>query len=217
VVDARTVDIQEAEVWLADAVRLAVAVDERAAAVELAAYAETLPSQDDIPHRKGAALHCRGLLDADPGLLFDAADCYTAASRPFPRAQALEAAAALLAERGEVASAKVPCISAMDGYVALGAAWDLTRARARFRRYGLRQPTRRRKRPATGWEALTPAEARVAELVAQGLSNPEIAKELVVARPTVGYHVTKVLAKLQVRSRIDVARAAAVRSQQAAP
>jgi DNA-binding NarL/FixJ family response regulator len=126
----------------------------------------------------------------------------------------LEAAAALLAEQGDVAAARAPCVAALDGYAALGATWDLTRARARFRPYGLRQPTRRRTRPATGWEALTPAEAKVADLVAQGLSNPEIAKQLVVARATVEYHVAKVLAKLQVRSRVDIARAAAARPAQ---
>jgi DNA-binding NarL/FixJ family response regulator len=43
------------------------------------------------------------------------------------------------------------------------------------------------------------------------MSNPEIAKELVVARPTVETHVARVLAKLQVRSRIDIARVAATR------
>jgi DNA-binding CsgD family transcriptional regulator len=82
-----------------------------------------------------------------------------------------------------------------------------------FGRHGLRPAARRRKRPATGWEALTAAEARVAELVARGRPNPEIAAELVMSRRTVEAHVAKVLAKLQARSRVDIVRAAVARTQ----
>jgi len=204
----------ETETWLAHIVRLAVGQGDRTTAADVARRAQELVATGVTPSRVAAAAHCRGLLDADPALLLQAADGYAAASRPLSRAQALEAAAALLAEQGDVAAARAPCVAALDGYAALGATWDLTRARARFRPYRLRQPTRRRTRPATGWEALTPAEAKVADLVAQGLSNPEIAKQLVVARATVEYHVAKVLAKLQVRSRVDIARAAAARPAQ---
>jgi len=102
--------------------------------------------------------------------------------------------------------------AALDAYTALGAVWDLNRMRARFRPYGLRQYTARPRRPTTGWAALTPAEAKVAELVAAGLSNPEIANQLVISRRTVATNVGHVLAKLQVRSRTALARAHADRS-----
>jgi len=201
----------DTEAWLADIVRLAVDEGDHGTAADAVRRAEACAAAGSTASRVATAAHCHGLLDADPALLLQAADGYLAAGRPLLRAQAMEAAAALLAERGEVAAARGPCVAALDGYAALGATWDLSRARARFRPYGLRQPTRRRTRPATGWEALTPAEAKVAELVALGLSNPEIAKRLVVARATVELHVTKVLAKLEVRSRVDIARAAAAR------
>jgi DNA-binding CsgD family transcriptional regulator len=71
---------------------------------------------------------------------------------------------------------------------------------------------RRPRRPATGRDALTPAEAKVAELVAAGRSNPEIADELMLSRRTVATHVGRALAKLQVRSRLELARAAADRA-----
>ena len=100
-------------------------------------------------------------------------------------------------------------IEALGIYDALGAAWDVQRARSRFRAVGLRTGRagrRRRDRPATGWDALTPMEVRVAALVADGLSNPGIAEQLVQSRQTVEYHVSHVLTKLGAKSRTDIAR-----------
>jgi DNA-binding CsgD family transcriptional regulator/MoxR-like ATPase len=202
----------EAEAWLAHVVRLAVDEGDRATAIAAAGRADEFVAAGSTPRRMAAAAHCRGLLDADPSLLVEAADGYATASRPLPRAAALEEAAALLAGCGDTAAARAPFIAAIDIYTRLGAAWDVTRIRARFSPYGLRQPTRRLNRPTTGWEALTAAEAKVADLVAAGLSNPEIAAELVVSRRTVEAHITRVLAKLQIRSRVDLARVAALRS-----
>jgi DNA-binding NarL/FixJ family response regulator len=52
---------------------------------------------------------------------------------------------------------------------------------------------------------LTPAESRVAELAAQGLSNKEIAQALVVTVSTVEFHLSKTYAKLGIRSRAQLA------------
>jgi len=53
--------------------------------------------------------------------------------------------------------------------------------------------------------ALTPPEEAVATLVARGLSNREVAAELYVSMKTVQYHLTRIYAKLGVRSRTELA------------
>ncbi len=53
----------------------------------------------------------------------------------------------------------------------------------------------------TGWEALTPAEARVAELATDGTTNQEIARALFVTEKTVEGHLARVYRKLGIRSR----------------
>ena len=62
-----------------------------------------------------------------------------------------------------------------------------------------------RKRPTSGWASLTPAERDVVRLVADGLSNNEIAARLFVSRRTVQTHLTHVYAKLDINSRVQLA------------
>jgi DNA-binding NarL/FixJ family response regulator len=77
---------------------------------------------------------------------------------------------------------------------------------ARLRRVGVRYTAYApRRRVKSGWDALTETEQRVAELVAEGLSNPEIGLRLFVSRRTVQCHVSSILAKLSLKSRIELA------------
>ena len=142
-------------------------------------------------------------------LVLSAAAFFQETGRPFYRAQALEDAAALEAGRGELAAARRYLARALGVYTALGAAWDVERAGARLRPYGVRPRRADPARPVSGWEALTPTEVKVAYLVADRLSNPDVAAELFLSRYTVQTHVSNILAKLGARSRKEIIREAA--------
>lgn len=68
-----------------------------------------------------------------------------------------------------------------------------------------------RKRPAAGWESLTPTELSVVELAAQGLTNAEIAKRLFMTSGTAKVHLHHVFAKLGVTRRAELAARATER------
>ncbi|MPZ26641.1 MAG: AAA family ATPase [Micromonosporaceae bacterium] len=59
--------------------------------------------------------------------------------------------------------------------------------------------------PGAAGEVLTPREREVAILLAEGLTNSEIARRLVISRKTVAVHVSHILGKLEMSSRTQVA------------
>ncbi len=71
-----------------------------------------------------------------------------------------------------------------------------------LRRLGVRRGTRgQRRRPASGWESLTETERDVSILVANGLTNREVARRLHISPHTVNIHLRHVLQKLNVSNR----------------
>jgi predicted ATPase/class 3 adenylate cyclase/DNA-binding CsgD family transcriptional regulator len=68
-----------------------------------------------------------------------------------------------------------------------------------------------RTRPHHGWASLTPTEHRVVALVAEGLTNPDIGKRLLMGRATVKTHLEHIYTKLAIHSRAELAAQAATR------
>jgi len=65
---------------------------------------------------------------------------------------------------------------------------------------------RRRGRPATGWTSLTETEQQLTALVAQGLTNRQIAQRQLISPGTVKTHLSHIFAKLGVAGRRELAR-----------
>lgn len=191
-------------------VRLALETGDRATAEAAAAFCADVADHDPTPRNIGMADHCRGLLAVDPVQLLAAAGRLRAVGEVAHLGTVLEDTAVVLAEQGDTAKARACYLEAVDVYLGLGADRDLRRADARLRAVGIRRGQRGpRRRPTSGWAALTPTERHIADLVAAGKSNPDIANELLLSRRTVQTHVSHILAKLNVRSRVEVASQAA--------
>jgi DNA-binding CsgD family transcriptional regulator len=191
-------------------VRLALAVGDADTAGAATQAAADEAEREPLPVKGAVAGHCRGLLTADPVPVLAAADYHGSAGRPLRRAEALTDAAALLASRGDTPSAREAFNEAIGLYRGLGAQWAIRSASARLSGYGIRPRQHgHRARPAHGWESLTPTEAKIARLVADGRSNPEIAAEQVLSLGTVRIHVSRILTKFGARSRMEFASSVA--------
>jgi DNA-binding NarL/FixJ family response regulator len=78
--------------------------------------------------------------------------------------------------------------------------WE-ERARAELRASG----ETIRRRDLSTLEELTPQELQIARLVADGMTNREIAAQLILSLRTIDYHLRKVFTKLRITSRSDLA------------
>src|SRR5579859_1024764 len=206
-------EVEEIEALLADAVRLAIEVGDVATGQTLAGHADALAAGSQIAHRQADALYCRGLVDHDAARLLAAAERYDDAGRPLQTAKALEAGAGHFVDADDRDQARAAFTRAVEVYAALGAAADVARLQATFRAHGIRRgPHAKHRRAQSGWDSLTATEIKIAAFVEEGLSNPEIAARLLLSRRTVATHVSHILKKLDVHSRIDIAREAALRT-----
>jgi DNA-binding CsgD family transcriptional regulator len=201
--------------FAADLVRRAVGANDRQRAEQATTAIEELAARNPaVATLTGAALRCRGLLEDDAEVLVRAVSAYRTGPRPLERALACEDAASALAHAGRIGKARPLLDEALGLYEGLGASWDLARLAARLRGLGVRPGQRGpRKRPESGWDSLTATELTVVRLVAEGLSNPEIADRMFISRGTVHTHVSHILAKLGLSSRVGLATEASRRDR----
>ena len=149
------------------------------------------------------ATRCRGLVAAAEGevvraasLLDRAVEEHKGVGDPFGTARALLGLGIVRRRARKKSGAREAIQAALDGFEELGAAAWAEKARSELGHIG----GRRRE------EGLTPAERRVAALVAEGHTNREVAAALFLAERTVTSHLSHVYAKLGVRSRTELAR-----------
>lgn len=146
---------------------------------------------------------CRGLVAAAEGdvaraasLLDHAVAQHTEVGDLFGTARASLALGIVKRRERKKQGAREAIQAALDGFGQLGAAIWVEKARSELGHIGGRKRE----------EGLTPAERRVAALVAEGRTNREVAAALFLAERTVASHLSHVYAKLGVRSRTELAR-----------
>lgn len=164
------------------------------------------------PPMAGAVAAAAATLDRDPRAVLRAADMLDGCGRRAEAARSRAWAAAELADH-DPAAARDAAKAAVAAFDAMGAVAPAGALRASLRSRGVRFRTSDPGRPTVGWEALTPAESQIVELVALGLTNAAIAERLVVSRRTVESHLVRVYRKLGISSRVELARHALERSR----
>ncbi len=161
------------------------------------------------------ASHARGLRDDDLRELLTAVDLLDGQSRPLALASALEDLGRAFVVRVRNDDGVRALERALTLYQTAGATWDARRARGRLRALGVRRRSVSVERPVAGWEALTDSELEVVQLVATGLTNAKAAERLFVSPHTIGTHLRHIFTKLDVRSRVELARVALQHGQRA--
>ncbi len=176
-------------------------LDEAIPALE--ALRALLDAVDTVPLRAAVDMaegrHAAALADHARArtLLEDAVDGFDRSTLPFETARARIELATLLVASGRTTDAIAELTAAHEALVGLGAAAEATRTERLLGAYAGRveQPV----------AAVTPREREVLALIAEGLTNRQIAARLVVSEHTVHRHVTNILRKLDLPSRAAAA------------
>jgi DNA-binding CsgD family transcriptional regulator len=187
--------------WL---VRTALAAEDPALA-DLVAFGASELAAGNPGHAPlvAAAAHCAGLVRHKAGKLREAVAAH---GHGWARASAAEDLAGLLTGEGRPSAEVVRELdTALAAYQDTGALRDVARVRSRLRAAG----SRRRHwtytdRPVSGWGSLTDTERDVADLVAQGLTNRQVAARMFVSPHTVHAHLGRIFRKLGVNSRVEL-------------
>ncbi len=153
-----------------------------------------------LGYARGRLLGARGELSAARARFEESLALLDGLPLRYDRARVNFAYGQTLRRAGKRRDADAVIATARDLYLSLGAHTYVARCDRELKAGGLHQL-----RGSRDSVELTPQEDAVTALVAQGLSNREVAAELYVSPKTVQYHLTRVYAKLGVRSRAELA------------
>jgi DNA-binding CsgD family transcriptional regulator len=196
------VDIAD-EVQLA---RIALATDDDdLAKLALANAQQRADRNPGIPSISAVASHVRGLLAGDEADVSEAVALFAKGPRRLEHAAALEDLGVSLG-RSDHARQIDAFSRALIVYTEAGATWDARRVRSHLRALGVRRRIVTVEPTTNGWAAITPAELAVARLVADGLTNRQIAERLFLSPHTVNAHLRHTFTKLAINSRVTLAR-----------
>jgi DNA-binding CsgD family transcriptional regulator len=162
----------------------------------------------DHPWARATEARCRALLrpgaSESPTALERAAEAYRGLGLGFDRARTLLALGIALRSERRQDEGRLALDTAAEAFNELGASGWAERARAERAKLRGRSSVH---------EQLTPAEKRVARLVATGHRNREVSAQLFISEKTVEAHLSRIYTKLGVRSRTELAH----RFRQAGP
>jgi len=188
--------------------RIALATqDEQLAQLALDNSGRRMELNPGIASIAAVAAHVRGLLEPSHARLAEAVDLFERTPRRLELASAVEdlGGASIATDR----DAAVETLGhSLALYTEVGATWDARRVRSRLRELGVRRRLDTAEPETEGWGALTASELSVARLVAEGLTNREVAERLFVSPHTVNSHLRHVFTKLGINSRVELARLA---------
>ena len=162
----------------------------------------------DVATLTGLALNLRGLLNRDLAMVAESVNILRHSPRRGLRAAGMEGYATMLLQIGERDAALAQLDTAWDDYDRMGASARRAGVQRVMRAAGARRSKWTHSHADTSKPAaLSDAERRVADLVAVGHTNKSTAKSLGLSVNTVGTHLQSIYAKLDVRSRVQLANA----------
>lgn len=197
--------------------QLAVKLGRMGLAEDVTAAVEEGARRSPAVSAKATARHCRGLLESDLDALIEAVDLHRSTGIVTSTAAVCEDTAVALLAAGREQEGIALLEEAATIHIGLGADADLSRVDGLLRGAGVRRRRPQAARPSTGWEALTRTELQVADLVAEGLTNPEIGARLYVSRRTIETHLSHVFAKCGLTNRAQLAAEVVKRRNDSVP
>ena len=188
--------------WRSQAAVAYAALDRRDEALALAQEELALARRFGAPRAIGIALRTLGVIGDGLDHLNEAVDVLAASPARLEHARALSDLGIALRHRRRILEAREPLRQALDLAIRCGAAPLAERARTELLIAGVRGPRASTQRAPGG---LTARELEVAELLADGLTNADLARTLVISERTAAHHVSSILSKLDLTSRRQVA------------